>query len=303
MAAALRADKSGDVGEMLAEFSEPYGTYAALNRIAKDEESAWDYLAAIPLLGLPARALKGIKTLHGSRKKFEVPEVGNLGANDLMEGPGVYTSTQADMPAMFMPHYGTKTEEAKDLPSYIYEAMIPEDTVKQYAQLGLGNEAQSPEVMEALTRMYKGSDPMQEYADDLRKLAAESKDLPKDEVAVRAEVMRQKLLSSGLRGNRSELYEEALGEDILDLRDWVDEDMFDSPAARARLDEAQSRGLRTREDAETFVTFNPDDVKFTDRHEVRMPFNPDDPSSIDWMDWGGRPIEFKELLKHYGTGQ
>lgn len=60
LAAALRHDEDMEVLKTLAEFTEPYGTLAAADRIYEGEADAWDYLAAIPVLGGVARAGKAV---------------------------------------------------------------------------------------------------------------------------------------------------------------------------------------------------------------------------------------------------
>lgn len=52
-----------EVGGALMEFTEPYGTIASAGRIAEGNADAFDYLAAVPVLGLPARVAGKSETL------------------------------------------------------------------------------------------------------------------------------------------------------------------------------------------------------------------------------------------------
>lgn len=78
LAKALREDPEFETGKMLAEFSEPYGTISAVATIVEDPENAsWtDYLAAAPLIGIPARALKKMEGLSTAARKAMLKEAG-----------------------------------------------------------------------------------------------------------------------------------------------------------------------------------------------------------------------------------
>lgn len=78
LAKALREDPELEQAKMMAEFSEPYGTAAAVSRIAEGDADWLDYAAAVPVLGLPARYAKRFKSIEkaaSEAKKFKAKEV------------------------------------------------------------------------------------------------------------------------------------------------------------------------------------------------------------------------------------
>jgi hypothetical protein len=100
LAKAMREDPELEQAKMLAEFSEPYGTISAVNRIRQGEADPFDYLAAVPLLGIPARLAKKSKKVadkvfdtgktyyHGTDKPFDELE----GMTFLTESPSEASS-------------------------------------------------------------------------------------------------------------------------------------------------------------------------------------------------------------------
>ena len=58
LAKAIRSDPEFYTAKLMAEFSEPYGTASAIQRVLSGEGEALDYLAAVPVLGIPARWAK-----------------------------------------------------------------------------------------------------------------------------------------------------------------------------------------------------------------------------------------------------
>lgn len=64
LAKALRDDPEFEQAKMVAEFTEPYGTAAAVGRIAEGDADWLDYAAAVPVLGLPARYAKRFKSIE-----------------------------------------------------------------------------------------------------------------------------------------------------------------------------------------------------------------------------------------------
>ena len=64
LAKALREDPEFEQAKMMAEFSEPYGTAAAVSRIAEGDADWLDYAAAVPVLGLPARYANRFKSIE-----------------------------------------------------------------------------------------------------------------------------------------------------------------------------------------------------------------------------------------------
>ena len=75
LAKALRDDPEFNTAKVMAEFSEPYGTIASVNRIREGNADPFDYLAAIPLAGMLPRMLKG------GKKLINMGKVGDDGFN------------------------------------------------------------------------------------------------------------------------------------------------------------------------------------------------------------------------------
>ena len=78
LAKALRDDPEFNTAKVMAEFSEPYGTIASVNRIREGNADPFDYLAAIPVVGIPARYAKRFKTIQKAAdeaKKFKSREI------------------------------------------------------------------------------------------------------------------------------------------------------------------------------------------------------------------------------------
>ena len=77
LAAALRENPEEKLA-LAAEFTEPYGTIASIDRISEGDADVFDYMAAIPVAGLPARYAKRFKKIQEAvdeAKKFKSREV------------------------------------------------------------------------------------------------------------------------------------------------------------------------------------------------------------------------------------
>jgi hypothetical protein len=145
LAKALRdEDKVKALMSGMAEMTEPYGTAASLSRIYEGEADAFDYLAAVPVLGLPARAVKGMNRMNDIVRKLDENPYAELKDSDwdALNKADDYASMARSSRFMDLPQADQEGIESlmkahgypRDTAARIYYGLLPMDDASRMAR-------------------------------------------------------------------------------------------------------------------------------------------------------------------------